>query len=323
VPEGRPGQARNGCTRAALGCRGVAAPLALAKALFLLVALAAPPPAPGEEITRRVGQVTFRVDTTHAFPGGVVTVRLASRGRLGAAFAVLGGWRVPFFLHRGAPRALVPVPVTTVPGPATVGVEIAARRGGQRIPIPIEIPPRPYPARTLVLGEEVRGLVDDPRAVRDGRRLLALVRTQSPAPPEALALPVAEVAGRGFGERRLYAEAPAVESRSDASWGEYHRGLDFEVPEGSEVRAPAAGQVVFAGSLTLSGTTLVLDHGQGVVSVLGGLSRLDVRTDDRVDGRARIGLSGRSPLAAAPLLEWRVYLHGVPVDPKVLQRILD
>ncbi|HSD28312.1 MAG TPA: hypothetical protein VLL75_13505, partial [Vicinamibacteria bacterium] len=78
----------------------------------LLFASAADPARAEEEIVRRVGRVTFRVDASQAFPGGVVVVRLVSRGRLGAAWALLDGRRAPFYSGRGVPRALVPVAAT-------------------------------------------------------------------------------------------------------------------------------------------------------------------------------------------------------------------
>src|SRR6266511_1607332 len=87
--------------------------------------------------------------------------------------------------------------------------------------------------------------------------------------------------------------------------------------------APAAGTVLFAGPLTLSGQTLVIDHGQGVVSALFHLSRIDLRTGDRVEPRAIVGLSGDSGIAPTPLLQWRTYVHGVAVDPSVLQQLLN
>jgi len=114
-----------------------------------------------------------------------------------------------------------------------------------------------------------------------------------------------------------------VESMTDAVWGEQHRGADFEVPPGTAVMAPAAGAVLFAGSLTLSGQTLVIDHGQGVVSALFHLSRIDLRTGDRVEPRASVGLSGDSGIAPTPLLQWRTYVHGVAVDPSALQQLLN
>ena len=84
--------------------------------------------------------------------------------------------------------------------------------------------------------------------------------------------------------------------------------------------APAAGTVLFAGPLALSGQTLVLDHGQGVISALFHLYRIDVRTGDRVESRATVGLSGETGLATSPQLQWRVYIHGVAVDPRALEK---
>lgn len=49
-----------------------------------------------------------------------------------------------------------------------------------------------------------------------------------------------------------------------------------------------------------------------------GREQVAVRKDDDVAAAALIGLSGQCGLAPEPLLTWRVYLHGVPVDPLVL-----
>jgi len=68
--------------------------------------------------------------------------------------------------------------------------------------------------------------------------------------------------------------------------------------------------------------TVVIDHGQGVLSVLQHLSRVDVGVGQTVPAAAVVGLSGDTGLAPAPLLQWRVYLHGVAVDPTVLGPLL-
>jgi murein DD-endopeptidase MepM/ murein hydrolase activator NlpD len=286
-----------------------------------LVALSATGASAGE-IVKQVGRVTFRVDTVYAFPGGVVVVRLGSRGRLGSAWALLDGRRVAFYSNGAGPHALVPVPVEAVPGPATLGIEIAGRRGEQRIPIPIEIAPRAYPPRAVALPETKRSLLARPEVDHDGRRLLAWLRTESHSAPGPLVAPVRSAGGSGFGEPRSYGDTTPVESRIDGLLGEYHRGVDYAVPAGSEVRSPAAASVLFAGALVLSGRTVVLDHGQGIVSILFHLSRIEAREGDRVTPGTLLGYSGDSGLAPEPMLQWRVYLHGVAVDPLVLEQIL-
>ena len=251
-----------------------------------------------------------------------MVVRLQSKGRLGSAWALLDGRRAPFYLERGVPRALVPVAASAEAGPATLGVGIAARGGEQRIAIPVTLTPREYRSRYVYLSEPQRGLVSREETLRDGRRLLGFVRTESTAPAPGLLVPPVGSVGSGFGEPRTYTGVAEVESRFDALQGERHRGIDYPVAAETPVRAPAAGNVLFAGPLTLAGATVVIDHGQGVVSVLHHLSSVAVREGDAVDAAAVLGLSGQSGLAPGPMLQWRVYLHAVAVDPLVLGPLL-
>jgi hypothetical protein len=292
----------------------------------LAVVLGLAVPASAQEVVRRVGQVTFLVDSGLGMPGGILRVRLQSRGFLGSAWAILDGRKFPFYPSSRGPRAYVPIPVTTVPGPNTLGVEIVGRRGRQRIPIPVTIGERPpYPPRSVVIPEEKRPLLKESSVTRDGRLLLSLVRTES---PQALATgafkpPVGSAPGVGFGGVETYMGGSPVESMIDGTFGEQHRGLDYEVSVGTVVEAPATGTVIFAGPLTLSGETVVLDHGQGVVSALFHLSRIDVRAGERVDGGAPVGLSGDSGLAITPAVQWRLYVHGIAVDPRLVGKGLE
>jgi murein DD-endopeptidase MepM/ murein hydrolase activator NlpD len=252
----------------------------------------------------------------------VVVVRLASRGRLGAAWALLDGRRAPFYSDRKGPRALVPVATNAEPGPATLGVGVASHSGEQRIAIPITLVAREYHPRSVDLTEAQRALAGGEDARRDARRLLAQVRTESKTPsPERFQPPVAG-AGSGFGEPRTYTGIADAESRTDALFGEQHRGLDYRVPVETPVRAPAGGNVLFAGTLRLAGGTVVIDHGQGVVSVLHHLASVEVHEGDSVAAAAVVGRSGQTGLAPEPMLQWRVYLHAVAVDPLVLGSLL-
>jgi murein DD-endopeptidase MepM/ murein hydrolase activator NlpD len=140
--------------------------------------------------------------------------------------------------------------------------------------------------------------------------------------PGALRPPVTIVPGVGFGSPQTWLGGSPVESMLDSLYGEGHRGRDFEVPTGTPVNAPAGGTVLFAGSLTLAGNTIVIDHGQGVVSALFHLQEIAVRLGDRVQAGERIGTSGDSGIAPSPQVHWRTYLHGIGVDPDVLALVL-
>ena len=148
-------------------------------------------PAAAQDVVRRVGAVTIRVELSRARPGGVALVRLAARGRIGAAWALLDGRRAPFFPDRGGLRALVPIDLTAEAGPATLGIGLAARQGEQRIAVPVTLGERTDASRVVVPSELQRALFARPEARHDARRLLALLRTQSTAPvPGALRPPV-------------------------------------------------------------------------------------------------------------------------------------
>jgi len=69
--------------------------------------------------------------------------------------------------------------------------------------------------------------------------------------------------------------------------------------------------------------TLVLDHGEGVTSLLCHLGRAEVRDGDRVEARAVLGVSGTTGIAASPHVHWGVYIHGAAVDPGLLAEGLD
>ena len=296
----------------------------LAVALLLLGAAA---PARGQVVSKTVGQVTMSADLARGWPGGVIVARLSSRGRLGTTYAILDGRRALFYDAGRGPRALVPVPADAAPGESALGIEIYTRRGRQRIPLDIVIPPREYAPRSVIIPETRRHLPQRPGLVTQARQLLLLVRTESQdelGSAGALRPPVdtAPVAG-SFGAPQTWVGGGAIEAMTDSIFGERHRGLDYEVPVGNLVQAPAAGTVLFAGYHELLGQMVVLDHGQGVVSVLAHLSRLEVLVGDRVEGHTPIGLSGDGGVAYAPIVHWRVYLHGVPIDPQVLTTSLD
>jgi murein DD-endopeptidase MepM/ murein hydrolase activator NlpD len=293
--------------------------------ILLLGLLVCPNPAGAQEIIRTAGRLRIAVETADAYPGGLLVVSLRSPKRIaGVVYGILDGRRCPFFPTAKGLRALVPVPVTYPSGPTTLGVEV---RSAQRIRVAVTVPirPRSYKPRTLDIPETKRAMLQLRSSVRDGRLLLANLRTVTPrqwwrgrfkAPVEAEVLPT-------FGTPETLPGSEPVEAKTDAIHGEYHRGVDYPVPVGTILYAPAAGTVQLSGPLTLTGDTVVIDHGQGVLSVFYHLNRIDVRPGDPVYAGQRLGLSGDSGIAASPHLHWGVYVHGVAIDPRVMERLDD
>ena len=98
-----------------------------------------------------------------------------------------------------------------------------------------------------------------------------------------------------------------------ASWR--HAGVDIPARRGAPVVAPAGATVAEVGDYVLTGRTLVLDHGQGVLTAYFHLDTVLVRRGDIVRAGAAIARVGESGLATGPHLHYGVYLHGKDVDP--------
>lgn len=98
-----------------------------------------------------------------------------------------------------------------------------------------------------------------------------------------------------------------------------HYGLDIAATSGTAVIAPSDGVVRFVHpDMFFNGKTLVVDHGQRVVSSFSHLSAILVAEGDEVTrGQliARVGATGR---VTGPHLHWQVSYSGIPVDPALL-----
>jgi murein DD-endopeptidase MepM/ murein hydrolase activator NlpD len=99
----------------------------------------------------------------------------------------------------------------------------------------------------------------------------------------------------------------------------YHRGVDYAAATGSPVVAPAAGRIALVGRVAdgfeLHGNTIGIDHGQGVLSIMLHLSRIDVNEGDIVQAGQVIGRVGSTGASTGPHLHWGLYVHGISVDP--------
>ena len=208
--------------------------------------------------------------------------------------------------------------MTTAPGPNTLGIEIVARAGRQRIPISVDIAARDVrPALRRHPRGEARSpepAVGHPRrppapgapAHGDGRRAA-----------RAFTPPVTIVAGLGFGgdQTWLGGSPGRVADRRDLRRGAPRDRLHGAARDRGE--APAAGTVLFAGPFTLAGQTRG-DRprpGRRRASLLH-LSRIDVHAGHVVEARAPVGLSGDTGIDPGAARALAAYVHGVAVDPR-------
>lgn len=98
-----------------------------------------------------------------------------------------------------------------------------------------------------------------------------------------------------------------------------HYGIDLAAPQGTVIRAPAAGRVTFARpGLHFEGGLVLIDHGQGLITAYLHQSRIDVAAGQdlrRGDPVGRVGMTGR---ATGPHLCWRMKWRDRNLDPSLL-----
>jgi murein DD-endopeptidase MepM/ murein hydrolase activator NlpD len=97
-----------------------------------------------------------------------------------------------------------------------------------------------------------------------------------------------------------------------------HLGLDYAAPAGTPVHAINAGTVLLAQKLYFEGGFIVIDHGQGLMSLYLHLSDFKVKEGDAVTTGEIIAQSGASGRATGAHLHLAVRWQGVYLDPAVV-----
>ena len=96
---------------------------------------------------------------------------------------------------------------------------------------------------------------------------------------------------------------------------EFHSGLDIGAPIGAQVKSPAPGTVVFAGTNQEYGQTLIIDHGNETKSLYGHLSKLSVAVNQKVQRGEAIAMTGNTGRSSGPHLHYEIQVKGQSVNP--------
>ena len=238
-------------------------------------------------------------------PGGVITFTIAAAADDRPKVTFDGA---PAMVVREGDhwRTIVGIPLSTAPGNVTVEYETRAAKAIGRT---FEVKSKKYSEQRLKVEPRVVDLSpeDQARTAREQPVIREALATFSDAAPATLRLlaPIPGPRSSSYGLRRVFNGQPRNP----------HTGMDIAAPTGTPIKAPADGRVVNTGNYFFNGNTVLLDHGQGLVTMYCHMSQVDVKPGDVVKAGDILGKVGATGRVTGPHLHWGVTLNRTMVDP--------
>lgn len=100
----------------------------------------------------------------------------------------------------------------------------------------------------------------------------------------------------------------------------FHSGLDYRANESTDLFSTNEGIIVLAEHLHFTGNTIIIDHGMGLFTIYGHMSKFNSKmiVGQAVRKGQLLGKAGRTGRVTGPHLHWGLKLHGELVNPKFL-----
>jgi murein DD-endopeptidase MepM/ murein hydrolase activator NlpD len=247
----------------------------------------------------------FAAPRAAAVPGGVVTFRLP--GPLDEKPVVRYGDRqVLVAREANGWIAVLGLGLSTEPGEYHVEVQ---QPGGNPRRLAFKVVDKKYAVQQLRVapGQVNLSPEDEARVSAEREKVRAALDGFTPVAPVTLrfAPPVPGRRSSSFGLRRVF----NGESRNP------HSGMDIAAPTGTPIKVPLPGRVVDVGSYFFNGNNVIVDHGQGLMTMYCHLSKIRVELGQELKTGEVLGDVGATGRVTGPHLHWGVILNGASVDP--------
>jgi len=239
-----------------------------------------------------------------AWPGGIAFIDLGTAD--GPAPVVeYDGKRVLVMQNDGQWRAAIGVPLDAPLGRATI-------RLTNDITLSFDVRAHAYREQRLNVAKSYVSLSAENLArVSRERKIIDAALTNwrdAQVSDVSLKAPVDGPRSSSFGLRRFFNDQPRAP----------HKGMDIAAVEGTIIAAPGKGVVTATGDYFFNGKTVIIDHGQGFVTMYCHLSKIDVDDGQALEAGEPIGAVGATGRVTGPHLHFGTYLNGTAVDPALL-----
>jgi murein DD-endopeptidase MepM/ murein hydrolase activator NlpD len=232
-------------------------------------------------------------------PGGIAIIRTAASPKI-----VVDGREALWLPWQKNALVIVGIPLDRAAGPWTL--ENGADPGK---PVVIQVKDKKYRTQQLKVAPNQVNLSaeDEARVAQETEKVRAALSIHSDVRPATFRLvqPVPGPRSSSYGLRRVF----NGEARKP------HSGMDIAAPTGTPIKAPLAGRVVDVGSYFFNGNNVIIDHGQGLVTMYCHLSKVRVEVGQELKAGEVLGDVGATGRVTGPHLHWGVALNGAMVDP--------
>lgn len=179
---------------------------------------------------------------------------------------------------------------------------------GERTIVKVLLEEKEFPfEKLLVAKSKVDYSKKDLKRISKETEILASIYDQSVTSllfNETFQIPLQSQVTSKYGTKRLFNDKKNTQ----------HLGIDFKADVGTPIKVSNSGKVVLAQDLFFTGNTVIIDHGLGVFTMYGHLSKVFVKKNDTVFKNTLIGLSGKTGRVTGPHLHWGVKVQGNWVD---------